>query len=47
VGSTRLSSATRLYLQARLRDLEFEVFCAFFLDTRHQVLAFDELLVEH
>ena len=34
---------TRDYLQARLRDLQREVFCALFLDNRHRVLAFEEL----
>lgn len=34
---------TRAYLQARLRDLDREVFCALFLDNRHRVLAFEEL----
>ncbi len=34
---------TRDYLMARLRDLKLEVFCALFLDTRHRVLAFEEL----
>jgi DNA repair protein RadC len=36
---------TRAYLKARLRDLDREVFCALFLDTRHRVLAF-EILAE-
>ena len=34
---------TKLYLQARLRDLPHEVFCCLFLDNRHRVLAFEEL----
>lgn len=34
---------TRAYLQARLRDLDREVFCALFLDNRHRVLVFEEL----
>lgn len=34
---------TRACLQARLRDLRYEVFCCLFLDTRHRVLAFEEL----
>ncbi len=34
---------TREYLRAALRDREYEVFCAMFLDTRHRVIAFDEL----
>lgn len=37
------SRDTRDYLMARLRDLDREVFCALFLDTRHRVLAFEEL----
>jgi DNA repair protein RadC len=37
------SHDTREYLKARLRDLDREVFCALFLDTRHRVLAFEEL----
>lgn len=31
------------YLRARLATLEHEVFCCLFLDTRHRVLAFEEL----
>lgn len=34
---------TRRYLQARLRDRPYEVFCCLFLDIRHRVLAFEEL----
>lgn len=37
------ASAARDYLTARLRDREREVFAALFLDTRHRVLAFEEL----
>jgi len=37
------SRDTRAYLQARLRDLDHEVFCALFLDNRHRVLAFEQL----
>lgn len=37
------SRDTRAYLEAQLRDLDHEVFCALFLDTRHRVLAFEEL----
>jgi len=37
------SQDTRRFLQARLRDLDREVFCALFLDTRHRVLAYEEL----
>ena len=35
--------ATRDFLHARLRDLGHEVFCCLFLDTRHRVVAFEEL----
>lgn len=40
-----LSSAadTKRYLQAWLRDAQQELFCALFLDTRHRVLACEEL----
>lgn len=31
------------FLQARLRDLPYEVFAVLFLDNRHRVLAFEEL----
>jgi len=34
---------TREYLRAALRDRPHEVFCALHLDTRHRVIAFDEL----
>lgn len=34
---------TRTFLAARLRDKEHEVFCCLYLDTRHRVLAFEEL----
>lgn len=34
---------TRRYLQSRLRDLPYEVFCCLFLDNRHRVLGFEEL----
>lgn len=37
------SSDARQYLQAQLRDRQQEVFCCLFLDTRHRVLAFEEL----
>ncbi len=42
---TLLESAddTRRYLQAQLRDRQHEVFCCLFLDTRHRVLAFEEM----
>lgn len=35
--------ATRAYLRARLRDVPHEVFGCVFLDTRHRVIAFEEL----
>lgn len=35
--------AARDYLLARLRDLEHEVFCALFLDSRHRLICFREL----
>ena len=35
--------ATRNYLSAALRDRPHEVFCALMLDTRHRVIAFEEL----
>lgn len=34
---------TRDYLAAELRDRAHEVFCALYLDTRHRVIAFEEL----
>ncbi len=34
---------TRAFLTAQLRDKEHEVFCCLYLDTRHRVLAFEEL----
>lgn len=34
---------TRRFLQAQLRDRPYEVFCCVFLDTRHRVIAFEEL----
>ena len=34
---------TKNFLQAQLRDRRQEVFCVLFLDTRHRVLAFEEL----
>ena len=37
------ASAARDYLTARLRDSPREVFACLFLDTRHRVLAFEEL----
>lgn len=35
--------ATREFLQMRLRDLPYEVFCCLWLDNRSRVIAFDEL----
>jgi DNA repair protein RadC len=35
--------ATRDFLQMRLRDLSYEVFCCLWLDNRMRVIAFDEL----
>lgn len=35
--------ATRRFLTSALRHRPHEVFCALFLDTRHRVIAFDEL----
>lgn len=37
--------AARDYLVSRLRDLDREVFAALFLDSQHQVIAFEELAV--
>jgi len=36
-------SATRQYLAATLRDLQHEVFACLYLDTRHRVIAWEEL----
>jgi DNA repair protein RadC len=36
--------ATREFLRARLRDRDHEVFCCLFLDNRHRVISFDEVL---
>lgn len=35
--------AVRYYLSARLRDLKAEKFCVLFLDTRHRVIAIEDL----
>lgn len=35
--------ALRTFLQMRLRDLPYEVFCCLWLDSRQRVIAFDEL----
>jgi DNA repair protein RadC len=34
---------TRKFLVAQLRDRPYEVFCCLFLDTRHRLIAFEEL----
>lgn len=36
-------SATREFVQLRLRDLPYEVFCCLLLDCHHRVLGFEEL----
>lgn len=36
-------AATRAYLAAALRDLQHEVFACLYLDTRHRVIAWEEL----
>lgn len=36
-------ASTRAFLAARLRDRRSEVFCCLFLDTRHRMIAFDEM----
>jgi DNA repair protein RadC len=35
--------ATRRFLLAQLRDRPYEVFCCLYLDTRHRLIAFEEL----
>jgi DNA repair protein RadC len=35
--------ATRKFLLAQLRDRPYEVFCCLYLDTRHRLIAFEEL----
>lgn len=35
--------ATREFVQLRLRDLPYEVFCCLLLDSRHRVIGFEEL----
>jgi DNA repair protein RadC len=43
-GSTLVTPrATQDFLQMRLRDLPYEVFCCLWLDSHHRVIAFDEL----
>lgn len=39
----RSSADARVFLESTLRDRPHEVFCCFFLDNRHRVLAFEEL----
>jgi DNA repair protein RadC len=44
VGSPLLNPrATREFVQLRLRDLTYEVFCCLLLDKHHRVLGFEEL----
>ena len=38
-----ISDASTVYLQARLRDRPYEVFCCIYLDNRHRPIAFEEL----
>ena len=43
-GETIQSPAdTEIFLKARMRHLDHELFCCLFLDNRHRVLRFDEL----
>jgi len=43
-GATiRSPTDTEVFLQARMRHLDHELFCCLFLDNRHRVLRFDEL----
>jgi DNA repair protein RadC len=43
-GSTLIDArSTHEFLQMRLRDLPYEVFCCLWLDNRHRVIAFEEL----
>jgi len=43
-GETIRSPAdTEVFMQARMRHLDHELFCCLFLDNRHRVLRFDEL----
>ena len=37
------AQATHRYLQAQLRDRPYEVFCCIYLDSRHRLIAFEEL----
>ena len=44
VGSTLAApETTRKFLLAQLRDRPYEVFCCLYLDTRHRLIAFEEL----
>ena len=37
----------KLYLSLQLGDLDREVFCCLFLDNRHRVIAFEQLVSGH
>ena len=39
----RSPTDTAGYLQARMQDLEHELFCCLFLDNRHRIIRFDEM----
>ena len=39
----RSPADTEVFLKARMRHLDHELFCCLFLDNRHRVLRFDEL----
>jgi DNA repair protein RadC len=44
IGSTLAApDATRKFLLAQLRDRPYEVFCCLYLDSRHRLIAFEEL----
>jgi DNA repair protein RadC len=44
VGSALVApEATRKFLLAQLRDRPYEVFCCLYLDSRHRLIAFEEL----
>jgi DNA repair protein RadC len=42
-GSLNSPGETSRFLIAKLRDRPFEVFCCLYLDTRHRLIAFEEL----
>jgi DNA repair protein RadC len=42
-AAIRSPADTEVYLQARMRHLDHELFCCLFLDNRHRVLSFNEL----